>query len=603
MFLSLSNFKKFLKYYAKDKKLSILIFLFFSLITGSLEFLGVALIYPFIMLLLFPSSPDTIPYIGNYLTNFSEVKYLPFIVGFLALSAFILKNIVIVIINYFKSKFLTKWSREIMSLFMQFYIYSPYNVLLKTSHDSKTYLLTNVCNRVMSGFVTSLLNLIANTIMLISIFLLLLLMFPFAAIITLGFALIVFCIQNILFKQKIREISLLLNQANKNFNKICLDNILNLKDIKILSSEDNFYKNYNKISEDTININIKFGFLNSLPNYITEIIIILTCIVLASIISIMNKNNYSAIVASYALVAAAIFRIAPITNRILYSYLSVSGNKIYMETLVNEYEKNNIDKFKNTQTIDHSKISLNKTLECKNINFSYIKDKPIIKDLSFCINKGDYIGIIGTSGAGKSTLADIIMGILPIDDGEIIVDNTKLTENNFPSFRKNIGYVPQEPKILDKNFRENVAWGIEPNEIDDNRVIKVLKLAQIYDFIINNYKEGIYAEAIIASNGISQGQKQRLALARALYRDPEILILDEATSSLDVEVENEIIKTLSEIKKEKTIIAIAHRLSTLKHCNKLFYMKEGKIIDTGTFDELSEKYEEFRNLVKLSSIK
>ena len=603
MFSNLSKFNKFLKYYATGKGLSVSLFLFCSLITGSLEFLGVALIYPFIMLLLLPSNPETIPYIGIYLKNFSNIRYLPFIIGFLALGAFILKNIIIVIVNYFKSKFLTAWSREIMKQFMQFYIYTPYNILLKTSHDSKTYILTNVCTKTMFGFVTSLLNLIVNITMFISIFLLLVLMFPFAAIVTLIFAIVVFSLQNTLFKKRINELSLVLNKENKKFNKVCLDNILNLKDIKILSAEDNFYSNYKEISNSTVDINIKFGFINSLPNYITEILIILTCVLLAAIISIINKDSYSTIVASYALVAAAIFRIAPITNRILYAYLGASGNKVYMEMLVDEYEKNNMGKLKELKSTDNQTIKLNNTLEFKEVTFSYSKEKPIIKNLSFYINKGDYIGIVGLSGAGKSTLADIIMGILPVDSGKIIIDGTELTDNIFPAFRRVIGYVPQEPKILDRSFRENVAWGIEPSEIDDNRVIEVLKQAQLYDFIINNYKDGIYAEAIIASSGISQGQKQRLALARALYRNPDILILDEATSSLDVETENEIIKILSEIKKEKTIIAIAHRLSTLKHCNKLLYMKEGQIVDSGSFDELSEKYEDFRNLVKLSSIK
>ena len=148
MFSKLSKFNKFIQYYAEGKSVSVLIFLLFSLITGFLEFLGVALIYPFIMLLLFPSNPETIPYIGNYLANFSEIQHLPFIIGFLALFSFILKNIVIVGVNYFQSKFLTKWCREIMSLFMKFYIYSPYNTLLKSSHDSKTYILTTICSRV-----------------------------------------------------------------------------------------------------------------------------------------------------------------------------------------------------------------------------------------------------------------------------------------------------------------------------------------------------------------------------------------------------------------------------------------------------------------------
>ena len=145
-----------------------------------------------------------------------------------------------------------------------------------------------------------------------------------------------------------------------------------------------------------------------------------------------------------------------------------------------------------------------------------------------------------------------------------------------------------------------MAWGCD--KINDERVIKALKAAQLYD-VISEYTEGINSNIIIGSNGLSQGQKQRLAIARALYRDPQILIFDEATSALDVQVESEITEMLKTISSSKTIIAIAHRLSTLKACNKLIYMKDGQIIDIGTFEELSFKYPDFDNLVKLSSIK
>ena len=191
------------------------------------------------------------------------------------------------------------------------------------------------------------------------------------------------------------------------------------------------------------------------------------------------------------------------------------------------------------------------------------------------------------------------MGLLPPDSGEIMVDNITLNNKNYSKFRHMIGYVPQQVNVIDKSFKENVAWGC--TNINEEGVIKALKAAQIYD-VIQEYPEGINANAIVGSNGLSQGQKQRLAIARALYRDAEILIFDEATSSLDVQVENEITEMLKTLSSSKTIIAIAHRLSTLKACNKLVYLKDGKIVDIGTFSELSSRHEDFYNLVKLSSI-
>ena len=219
--------------------------------------------------------------------------------------------------------------------------------------------------------------------------------------------------------------------------------------------------------------------------------------------------------------------------------------------------------------------------------------------MSFEIKKGDFIGIIGLSGAGKSTLADVLTGLLPINSGKILVDELELNDKNFAQFRQLIGYVPQQINVLDKSFKENVAWGFE--EVDDEKVIKALKDAQIFD-VVDSFPDGINSTVLVGSNGLSQGQKQRLAIARALYRNPEILILDEATSSLDVQVENEITEMLTQLSTKKTIISIAHRLSTLKACNKLIYMKDGQIVDIGTFEELSSHYPEFANLVNLSKI-
>lgn len=246
------------------------------------------------------------------------------------------------------------------------------------------------------------------------------------------------------------------------------------------------------------------------------------------------------------------------------------------------------------------RIDFQDKITLKNICFSYNESKQVLKNISIDINKGDFVGIIGLSGAGKSTLADVLTGLLPVDTGEITVDNVALSQNNFASFRQIIGYIPQQINILDASVRENVAWGCET--INDEGVIKALKAACLYD-VISEFQGGINAKVVVGSNGLSQGQKQRLAIARALYRDPEILIFDEATSALDVQVESEITEMLTHIAKSKTIIAIAHRLSTLKACNKLIYMKDGQIVDVGSFEELSDRYDDFASLVKLSSIK
>ena len=194
------------------------------------------------------------------------------------------------------------------------------------------------------------------------------------------------------------------------------------------------------------------------------------------------------------------------------------------------------------------------------------------------------------------------MGLLPVDYGNITLDDIFINQRNFFSLRKIIGYVPQNINLVDGSFASNVAWGIDPMDIDYRLVELALKRAQLWDYV-ETFKEKADAKVIIGSNGLSQGQKQRLAIARALYRNPEILIFDEATSALDVKTENEITEMLKEFKGKKTIIAIAHRLSTLKICDRIVYLKNGEIVDTGTFKELSSLYKEIDTLIKMSNIK
>jgi ATP-binding cassette subfamily C protein len=260
-----------------------------------------------------------------------------------------------------------------------------------------------------------------------------------------------------------------------------------------------------------------------------------------------------------------------------------------------EYEKCNLDFEEKKMNII---VDFKDKIQLKNVTFSY-KKSPVIKKLNLEIKKGEFVGIIGLSGAGKSTLADILMGLLPIDEGEIFVDNFKFDQTNFNVIRKLIGYVPQQINILDGSFKRNVAWGLKDDEINEEKIIQALKQARLYD-LVESQEDGINSNVIKGSIGLSQGQKQRLAIARALYRNAEILIFDEATSSLDVETEYEITRMLCAMKGEKTIIAIAHRLSTLKSCDRLIYLKNGEVVDVGSFEELSKKHADFEKLIKLS---
>lgn len=598
------NLIKFIKYFGKGRKIKMCGFFILSSIAAFMEFAGIALIYPVILLLVnqekFAGSP-----IYKTLENITHI-HSPFgnamLIGTGIIGIFIFKNIFMIWFLKMQWKFITYWKRDIKNRFLQYFLYSDYSRNLNLSDTDKAYECRYIVENAMDSFVLRCFNLLTNIIIIFVIISLLLIKFPLAAFTAIGFIAISLFLQDKFFKYKTLLIGKQQNKISKLYNSDFNDIFTNLKEIIIFSKQEYFYDKNVNISNEMSKLLIDFQFYTSIPPYIVEILIVTALFILTAIISIKNPGNSTEVVTSLAIVAAAIFRIAPALNRVQVSLSAINMGRDYVKKLNSNYENFNLANFKIIKAEPSKVWHFKDSIELRNINFTY-KDTPVIKNLSLKIEKGDFIGVIGLSGAGKTTLADIIMGLLKLQSGEIFVDGIKLTDENYPSFRQSISYVAQEITVIDGTFKENVAWGVPENEIDEELVIKALKLAQLYD-IVQTYPDGINAVPIIGKSGLSQGQKQRMAIARALYRNPDIIIFDEATSALDVKIEHDITDMLNQnLAKDKTMIAIAHRLSTLKSCNKLVYMKDGEIVDIGTFAELSARYEDFDNLIKLSSIK
>ena len=599
----LENFIKFIKYFGKGRKLKLLGFSLMSFFAGLFEFLGIALIYPFIMMIIKPESMTTFGLYNKFtaITGVADTTINALILGGGALVLFVIKNLYMILFVRIQSRFIINWKQYIANKFMEYFLFAPYKEILTLSNSDKYYIINSLCVNVLMHFVVRFLTFMTNFIIVIMVILLIMSKFPIAGAVTIIFAFSSLFIQNRFLRKAITSVSERVQETARMISAITCSNIDNTKDIKIISAEKKFYDKYTSIGEVVSGLEADRDFLSGIPPYIIEMLIVLSLLLLGAFIAISSFNDRTAMIASFGMVVASIFRIAPALNRIQTSIININAGRNFLKSLLQFYEKFGMDNIKIRVSSDITPIEFNHKIEIKNISFSYVENSPILKNISFDICKGDFIGIIGLSGSGKTTLADIFMGLLSPDSGEIFVDGIKLTENNYHNFRNIIGYVQQEVRMLDESIKENIAWGEDFEKIDDERIKYAIESAQLTDYV-NQFSDGVDAMPFIGSGGASQGQKQRLALARALYRNPEILVLDEATSSLDLKVEHEITDMLNNLKNKKTIIAIAHRLSTLKTCNKLLYIKDGRLVDIGTFKELSEKYEDFDNLVKLSSI-
>ena len=287
----------------------------------------------------------------------------------------------------------------------------------------------------------------------------------------------------------------------------------------------------------------------------------------------LNKD-FAYIVSLLGLFAAAAFRLMPSLTRIMNSIQKIIYNRPAINSIYKEFED-----FKKSvsQNKDLENISFSHQLNFQNLSFKYPdSNKLILNGLNFTIKSGATIGIIGESGTGKTTLINILLGLLQPTKGEILVDGKKI-KNNLKGWQKMIGYVPQDVYIMDDTIKKNIAFALPEEQINKEQVISSIKKSKLEDFV-SNLEDGMNTNIGEFGDKISGGQRQRIAIARALYRDPKVLIFDEFTNSLDLETEKNILKEVFNLKGKKTVIMIAHRLTTLENCDLIYKIEEGKIL-------------------------
>jgi ABC-type multidrug transport system fused ATPase/permease subunit len=304
------------------------------------------------------------------------------------------------------------------------------------------------------------------------------------------------------------------------------------------------------------------------------------------------------IIGTLGIFGMAALRLMPSLNRILMAATQIRQRSAYIAAIHEDFvvgDENPIDPL---SVNAGGRLDFDKEIVLDNIVYAYPEsDQIALRGIDLVIRKGQSVGFVGASGAGKSTLVDLILGFFTPDSGRFLIDGENALDN-VPAWQRKIGFVPQLVFLMDDTLRRNVAFGIEDDEIDDDRVREVVRLVSLEDFV-STLTNGL--NTIIGEHGqrLSGGQRQRVTIARALYRNPEVLVFDEATSALDGETERDISSAIDFISDDKTMLIVAHRLSTIRQCDMIVFMKDGKIVNTGTFEELRKIDPEFANLAKL----
>lgn len=351
-------------------------------------------------------------------------------------------------------------------------------------------------------------------------------------------------------------------------NKLALKGLKAVKDSKILNVEDFFSNEYKAHQFQRRTVFSKLEFIRNAPRFFIEAFVVSIGMGALMILTLSGKNM-SSIFMLLSLFTVSLIRLLPSMSRIQYNITAIKQFEASFKSISNdlsaiEWE----DKSPKTDT-----LYFKSKIEIKNISFSYSANSPLIFDkFSLEIPYKGSVAFVGPTGCGKTTLVDIILGLLKPNSGEILVDGVNI-EMNLPTWQKKIGYVPQFIFLLDDSIRANVAFGRAASKIDDARVKECLKTAQILDFV-ESLPQGI--NSLIGENGIrlSGGQRQRIGIARALYHNPEVLVLDEATSSLDNDTEKAFIDALKTLHGKLTIIIVAHRMTTVQNCDRIIKLNK-----------------------------
>ena len=352
--------------------------------------------------------------------------------------------------------------------------------------------------------------------------------------------------------------------------------VMGIKEVKIFGREQYFVDSYNRCGNGYVNAVQKYSLYNSIPKLLIEAVCVSVMMIYMIVMIAMGRGS-EALISDFATLAAAALVLLPAVNRINNQINSMSYFEPFLmnvsDNLQEDIDDSNTDM---TFAADVPKLELKKSISFEGITYSYPgSDVKILDKADLTIPIGSSIGIVGTTGAGKSTLVDILLGLLKPSEGVIKADGIDIRDN-YRSFLRNVGYIPQMIFMLDDTIRNNVAFGVAPEEQDEGRIWEALREAALDDFV-RSLPEGL--DTSIGERGIriSGGQRQRIGIARALYEDPEVLILDEATSALDNETESLIMESIGRFMGRKTLVIIAHRLQTIEKCDMVFRVGDGRI--------------------------
>ena len=579
--------KKLLYLLTPGERINAGLLILMTLIMALLDTIGVASILPFMAVLSNPSLVETnliLSYLFQSLKVFGVENNQQFLfaLGVLAFTILVFSLAFKALTTFIQLRFVYMRGYSIGKRLVEGYLQQPYSWFLnRNSADLGKTILSEV-HEIIGGGIRPMIELIAKSMVTIGI-LVLLFLTNIKLTIIVGFSLvgvyglIYYFSSKYLYqigKERLKNNQLRFTALSEAFGAS--------KEIKVSMLEQFYIKKFSNSAKSFAQTTASSQIISFLPRFVLEAIAF-GGIILLILYLMMQTGNFNDALPIISLYVFAGYRLIPAIQSIYVSLSSLSFVSPSLDKLYNDIKKlksSNLDK-------DQDILPLKKTITLKNINFNYPNtSRKSLTNINLVIPIKSTVGVIGATGSGKTTIIDIILGLLEAQKGTLEIDNQIITKKNLKAWQRSIGYVPQNIYLSDDTVAANIAFGVEPKDINQKNLEKVSKIASLDEFVINELPNQY--NTIIGERGIrlSGGQRQRIGIARALYKAPKVLILDEATSALDNQTEQAVMNSINNLSKDITIILIAHRLNTVKNCDVIFKFDKGQLVDQGTYEEI-----------------
>lgn len=602
-----SLIKKLVRILTVREKLQLAALLLAIIITAFTQTLGIASVLPFITLIMNPNLIFENRWLHwIYQTfNFSSVTGFIIFVGIVMFVIIVLSNLISAFTTWLNLRFVWMNNHRLSRRLLEKYLSMPYVFFLnKNSSELSKNVLADVA-QLTGSFLIPLMNIISRG--LVAVFILIMLLWinvlvSFLTILVIGgtYAAVYWRVNRNLKYRGEKSLD-----ANLNRFKAVLEALGGIKDIKVLNREDFFLEKYSNYSYQFAWHNSWNAVISQLPRFALEAIAFGGVIIFVLIL-LIQRGDATQVIPLSSVFAFAGYRLMLAMQEIFSCFTQMQFSRSLFDRIYADFTAPDQEVLHQVvrRNQEPDTLPFHKEIVLQDISYTYQNtDQPVLSAINLSIRKNTAVALVGSTGAGKTTLIDIIIGLLVPQQGRMLIDGLAVTGDNVRSWQRKIGYVSQHIYLTDDTVTRNIAFGVPDQLVDRTRLEQAAQLANIRDFIINDLPYGY--DTIIGEHGIrfSGGQRQRIGIARALYNDPDVLVFDEATSALDGVTEDAVFSAMLNTVRSKTLIIIAHRLTTVKNCDQVYMLEKGRVIASGTYDSLLAENKHFRAMAKVGKVK